>query len=160
MWGILGVIRSRSLGSESCVWIWRWEVHCCVQRLKVSLDGICPVSPVASVSGLILCTELESQTHEGLHHIVHFCSRYIYSFCEGYFLWGLCWCWGLFARDCRNVHHDWHLWESTSSCDWVRRDSQCHACSFQIPRGERISRRTFAKGMLSDFILFGCKWVS
>jgi len=83
----------------------------------VSLDGVLAGSLVASVSGLSRFAQQEGPSLEGLHHIVHFRVDCIFSLSDGNFLRALCWCRGLFVRDCWKVRHYWHLLERNSSWD-------------------------------------------
>jgi len=83
----------------------------------VGLDGVCHGSLVASVSGLIRFAQLEGPSLGSLHHIVHLRVDHIFGLSDGNFLRGLRWCRGLFVRDCRKVHHYWHLRERNSSWD-------------------------------------------
>ena len=126
----------------------------------ISLNGVCPGSLLASVSGLICFAQLEVPSLEGLHDIVHVHVNCISGFSDRNFLCGLQWCRGLFARDCRKVHHYWHLWELNSSWDWMRGDTKRHTCSFRMQEGERIGSLRVIEEMLSEWVAYECGGVS
>jgi hypothetical protein len=77
--GILLEIGSALAVSMSRGYIQRWNVHWCVWRWIVGMDGIHPDRLVASVSGLICIPHLEGSTLEVLHHIVRL--RVDHTFC-------------------------------------------------------------------------------
>jgi len=106
---IMLVIGSQSVIRGSCGCFRSWEVHWCVQRWIVILDGICPGNLVASVSGLIRFPPLEGPSVEGFRHIVHFHLNCVFGFNNRNSLRGLRCCWGLFGKDCQKVYHNWHL---------------------------------------------------
>jgi hypothetical protein len=88
-----------------------------VQRYMVGVDGVRPGSVVASESGLMLLAQLEGPSVESFHHIVHLRVDRIFGLGGENFLCGSPWCRGHSVRDCRMVHHYWHLCKQNSSCD-------------------------------------------
>jgi hypothetical protein len=126
----------------------------------VDLDCVRPGSLVASVSWLIQFAQPEGPRLTSPHRIVRLRVDRIFGLSDRNFLRGLHWCQGLFGRDCRQVHHYWHLRERNFSWDRVRKDSWRRTCSFRIQEGERIGGRSFVEDMLSEFVVFECRGVS
>lgn len=130
----------------------KWEVHWCVQRWVVSVDGICPGSLATSTSGLICLAHWNGPSLQGYHHIVHVLVVLNFSLSNRNFLYGFLWYLNLFTRDCKKIHHYWHLWDQTSRRDWIMRDFQFCTCSFCVEVEEAISSDTFVKDILSECV--------